>query len=88
MSTEFSDGTAEENVFEHGLADRFLSIYLPIHAAGGGEVIGAYEVYEDAAPIVADIAQTRQDVLLIVGAHGARAPGPPLRWRSRSHRAG
>ena len=67
VSTEFSDGTDAENVFEHGLADRFLSIYLPIRAADGGQVIGAYEVYEDAAPIVADIAQTRQDVLLIVG---------------------
>ncbi len=68
VSTEFSDGTDAENVFEHGLADRLLSIYLPVHSADGGKVIGAYEVYEDAAPIVADIAQTRQDVLLIVGA--------------------
>ena len=67
VSTEFSDGTSEENVFERGLADQFLSIYLPIRSVDGGKVIGAYEVYEDAAPIVADIAQSRQDVLLIVG---------------------
>ncbi len=29
---------------------------------------GAYEIYEDAAPIETDIARTRRDVLLIVGA--------------------
>jgi diguanylate cyclase (GGDEF)-like protein/PAS domain S-box-containing protein len=67
VSTEFSHATDEENIFERGLADELLSIYLPIRPAGGGPVIGAYEIYEDAAPIMADIAETRQDVLLIVG---------------------
>jgi len=70
-STEFSDGGDAENVFERGLADEFLSMYLPIRAAGSDTVIGAYEVYEDAGPIEADIAQTRQDVLLIVGSLAA-----------------
>ena len=65
--TEFSDGSAEENVFEHGLADRFLSIYLPIRAASGG-IVGAYEVYEDAAPIDAAVDAVRRDVVLFVGA--------------------
>ncbi len=68
-STEFSDGSGEENVFERGLATEFLSIYLPVRAADGS-VIAVYEVYEDAAPIVADIAQSRQDLLLIVGTMG------------------
>jgi diguanylate cyclase (GGDEF)-like protein/PAS domain S-box-containing protein len=67
VSTEFSSGSDEENVFEHGLAERLLSIYLPIQSSTAGEVVGAYEVYEDAAPIMVDIARTRQDVLLIVG---------------------
>jgi diguanylate cyclase (GGDEF)-like protein/PAS domain S-box-containing protein len=67
-STEISNGTDDENIFERGLADQFLSIYLPIRSPISGEVVGAYEVYEDAAPILADIAQTRQDVLVIVGA--------------------
>jgi diguanylate cyclase (GGDEF)-like protein/PAS domain S-box-containing protein len=66
-ATEFSNGSDEENVFEHGLAERFLSIYLPIRSPVTGQVVGAYEVYEDAAPIMADIARTRQDVLIIVG---------------------
>src|SRR3954453_9770625 len=30
QATEFSDADEPENVFEHGLADRLLSIYLPI----------------------------------------------------------
>ena len=67
VATEFSNGSDEENIFERGLADQFLSIYLPIRSAGDGAVVGAYEIYQDAAPILADIAHTRQDVLVIVG---------------------
>jgi diguanylate cyclase (GGDEF)-like protein/PAS domain S-box-containing protein len=67
-ATEFSSATAEENVFERGLAARFLEIYLPIRIAGTSKVLGAYEIYQDAAPIETDIATTRRDVLLIVGA--------------------
>ena len=65
--TEFSDGSADENVFERGLADRFLSVYLPIRATSG-EILGAYEVYEDAAPIDAAVDAVRRDVVLFVGA--------------------
>jgi diguanylate cyclase (GGDEF)-like protein/PAS domain S-box-containing protein len=68
ISTEFSNGTDAENIFERGLASRFLSIYLPIAAPDTGKIVGAYEVYEDAAPIEADIATTRQEILLTVGA--------------------
>ena len=66
-STEFSDGSADENEFERGLAAEFLSIYLPIHASSG-DIVGAYEVYEDAAPINAGVAAVRRDVVLFVGA--------------------
>ncbi|HET7181173.1 MAG TPA: EAL domain-containing protein [Candidatus Limnocylindrales bacterium] len=66
-STEFVDGSEEENVHERGLASRFLSIYLPIRNEAN-EVVGAYEMYEDAAPIEADVASTRRDVILFVGA--------------------
>ncbi len=68
VATEFSDATAAENVYERGLAARFLEIYLPIRTTGSNQVLGAYEIYQDAAPIESDIASTRQDVLLIVGA--------------------
>jgi diguanylate cyclase (GGDEF)-like protein/PAS domain S-box-containing protein len=66
VAVEFTAGDGEENEFERGLADRLLSIYLPIHGLGD-EPIGAYEVYEDAAPILADVAATRETVLFIVG---------------------
>jgi diguanylate cyclase (GGDEF)-like protein/PAS domain S-box-containing protein len=66
-STSFTDGTDPENEFERGLASRFLSIYLPIRSASG-QVVGAYEMYEDAAPIEADVTATRRDVVLFVGA--------------------
>jgi diguanylate cyclase (GGDEF)-like protein/PAS domain S-box-containing protein len=66
-STEFGDASHDENVHERGLANRLLSIYLPIRD-GSGAVVGAYEMYEDAAPIDADVAATRRDVILFVGA--------------------
>ncbi len=68
VATDFSSGSDEENIFERGLANRFLSVYLPIRVPGSSDVVGVYEIYEDAAPIEASIATTRQDVLLIVGA--------------------
>src|SRR6185295_4774665 len=71
VETGFSDGTAEENVFEQGLADQFLEMYLPIQMPGSGEVIGVYEIYQDAAPILTHIDATRRDVLVIVGAMAA-----------------
>ena len=70
-SAEFGHGTDEENVFEHGLAQDLLSIYLPIHGTSAtGEAIGVYEIYEDAAPIVTAIDGTRLQVLFIVGGTG------------------
>jgi diguanylate cyclase (GGDEF)-like protein/PAS domain S-box-containing protein len=68
VATEFSSATADENVFERGLADRFLEMYLPVRGTATSSVVAAYEIYEDAAPIEAHIAMTRRDVLLIVGA--------------------
>ena len=65
-SHDLSKGEDPENIFERGLASDLLSVYLPIRGADG-TVVGAYEVYQDAAPMLRQIAQTRQDVLLIVG---------------------
>jgi len=67
VATDFSSGNDDENEFERGLADRLLSIYLPIRVPGSGAVAGVYEIYEDAGPIEASIATTREDVLQIVG---------------------
>jgi diguanylate cyclase (GGDEF)-like protein/PAS domain S-box-containing protein len=64
--TGFSAGDAEENVFERGLADQFLEMYLPIKPPGASAPIGVYEIYQDAAPIQTQIVQTRRDVLRIV----------------------
>jgi diguanylate cyclase (GGDEF)-like protein/PAS domain S-box-containing protein len=66
-ATSFTAATDAENEFERGLATQFLSIYLPIKNPAG-QVVGAYEMYEDAAPIEADVAATRRDVVLFVGA--------------------
>jgi diguanylate cyclase (GGDEF)-like protein/PAS domain S-box-containing protein len=69
-SSEFTPGDDDENVFERGLANELLSIYLPIEGSAGSNPIGIYEVYEDAAPIESEIAATRIDVLTIVGGYG------------------
>jgi diguanylate cyclase (GGDEF)-like protein/PAS domain S-box-containing protein len=71
IETGFSDGIAEENVFERGLAKRFLEMYLPIRLPGSADVVGVYEIYQDAAAIEGQIDQTRRDVLVIVGAMAA-----------------
>jgi diguanylate cyclase (GGDEF)-like protein/PAS domain S-box-containing protein len=68
---EIASPTAGENVLEVGLAERLLSIYLPIRDPATGRIIGAYETYEDAAGIEATVAATREEVLLIVGGAGA-----------------
>ena len=67
ISHDVSDGTAPENEFEHGLADRFLEVYLPV-TGPDGKVVAAYEIYQDTAAIDANIAATRRDVFLIAGA--------------------
>ena len=71
IETGFTDGVGEENAFEHGLADRFLEMYLPIRLPGSDEVVGVYEIYQDAAGIEGQIDETRRDVLVIVGAMAA-----------------
>ncbi|HEX5241241.1 MAG TPA: PAS domain-containing protein, partial [Candidatus Limnocylindrales bacterium] len=64
------DGTRDpENVFERGLAKQLLSVYLPIREPNG-QIVAAFEVYQDAGPIEADVMTTSRDVLLIVGALG------------------
>jgi diguanylate cyclase (GGDEF)-like protein/PAS domain S-box-containing protein len=81
VASEIAAPDAAENIFEQGLADHVLEIYLPIRAvadqpAGApGPVVGAYEIYQDAAPLLADIDATRREVALIVGAAGLVALG-------------
>ncbi len=70
VASQFSNGSDQENEFDHGLANHLLSIYLPIHGTGNGTAVGVYEIYEDAAPIDAEIGATRNDVLFIVGVYG------------------
>jgi diguanylate cyclase (GGDEF)-like protein/PAS domain S-box-containing protein len=67
VGTDLGPASDPENEFDHFAAQHLLSIYLPIQAQDGA-VVGAYEIYEDAAPIEADISTTRTDVLMIVGA--------------------
>ena len=66
---DITDAAKIENKFEHGLASKLLEIYLPIGHAGQ-EPIGAYEIYQDAGPLEALLANTQRDVFLIVGGIG------------------
>jgi diguanylate cyclase (GGDEF)-like protein/PAS domain S-box-containing protein len=69
--SELTTPDAAENVFEQGLADRVLEVYLPLRDPQTNELIGAYEVYQDAATIDGNIAATRNDALLLVAITGA-----------------
>ncbi len=71
VETELTAPDASENVFERGLASRVLEVYLPLRDPATGTIIGAYEVYHNAAHIDAHVAATRRDALLIVGICGA-----------------
>jgi diguanylate cyclase (GGDEF)-like protein/PAS domain S-box-containing protein len=66
VEVEFVDGDelAGENASERGIADSVLEVYLPI-LAPTGEVVAAYEIYEDATPIEALVETTRGDVFLV-----------------------
>jgi diguanylate cyclase (GGDEF)-like protein/PAS domain S-box-containing protein len=69
-STTIDAAQDPENAFERGLAARLLSVYIPLRSTTDGSVVGAFEVYQDAAPVEADVASASRDVLLIVGALG------------------
>ena len=49
VETELTAPDASENVFERGLASRVLEVYLPLRDPATGAIIGAYEVYHNAA---------------------------------------
>ena len=65
VEIEFGSGLEEgdESASERPLADDLLEIYLPI-TGPTGEVIAAYEIYEDAGPIEVLVGETRRDVFL------------------------
>jgi diguanylate cyclase (GGDEF)-like protein/PAS domain S-box-containing protein len=65
VEIEFSDGLEEgaESASERPLADQILEVYLPI-TSPSGEIVAAYEIYEDAGPIEALVDETRRDVFL------------------------
>ncbi len=68
---EIAPPSAAENVDEVGLASSLLQIYLPIKDPGSNAIIGSYEVYQNAAPILIHVDKTRTDVLLVVGGASA-----------------
>ncbi len=71
VETELTAPDASENVFERGLANRVLEVYLPLRDPATGDIIGAYEVYHNAAHIDAHVEATSRDALIIVGICGA-----------------
>ena len=71
VATELTAPAASENIFERGLAARVLEVYLPLRDPATGAIIGAYEVYHNAAHIDAHVDATRRDALIVVGVAGA-----------------
>jgi diguanylate cyclase (GGDEF)-like protein/PAS domain S-box-containing protein len=62
-ATEVTPPDADENVFERGLAAEVLELYLPVQS--NGRVVGVYEVYENAAPVLAAVEETRRHVIVV-----------------------
>ncbi|MEX2459659.1 MAG: sensor histidine kinase [Actinomycetota bacterium] len=66
---ELTDLSAEENVYERGLAERLHATYAPLRVGGSRTPTAVAELYQDHAATQADAAQTlaRQDIVLIAG---------------------
>jgi putative nucleotidyltransferase with HDIG domain len=72
----FTTGEAEANLEDLADAedqaeanlpgDNVLEVYAPV-IAGDGEVIGAYEVYADASPLEASIANRKREIWVAIG---------------------
>ena len=67
--TDVTTASADENIFEHGIAPQLLEVYLPI-VHGSNKPVGAYEIYQDAGQLEKAIGETRRDVFLISGGIG------------------
>jgi two-component system NarL family sensor kinase len=64
-SVAISDLSAAENELDRPLGDRLLEFYVPVRR--GGEVVAAFEIYQDSAPLAAHLRAIRTAVWLAVG---------------------
>ena len=58
-------GSPSDGGSEPAAATENLELYVPIWSSAQGNLIGVYEVYQDAAPIENHVAVVRQDVFLV-----------------------
>jgi signal transduction histidine kinase len=65
-SASFTDLSLEENRLDRALGDRVLELYIPLRGPGG-DVVGAFEVYQDSRHIESHMVAVRRAVWLAVG---------------------
>lgn len=64
-SAEVSDLSAKENSFDRGLGIKLLEFYVPVHGSSG-EVVGAFEIYQDYRPLEGRLASIKRVVWVSV----------------------
>jgi len=65
-TAEITDLTDDENRLERGLAPQVLEYYVPLHGQQG-QVVGAFEVYQDAAHLIGHMAAVRLATWFAIG---------------------
>ena len=68
IAAEFDELTEQENVLERTFNRPLLEVYAPMHANGSSAVIAVAEMYQFADNLKLDIANTRWNTFLVVGA--------------------
>src|SRR3990172_10778521 len=67
VSASLSGLNENENEFERPIFGRLLEVYVPVHADGDGEIIGASEFYQDPAELESEVSSSQRKGWLIVG---------------------
>jgi putative nucleotidyltransferase with HDIG domain len=66
LASDVSNLSRQENLGDRRHFSELLEVYLPIRF-GNGPVVGAFEVYQDYAPVAAEIASARRNLFGLLG---------------------
>ena len=66
LTSDVSNLSKTENLADRRHFDKLLEVYLPVRF-GRGPVVGAFEIYQDYAPVAAEIMGTRRQLFGLLG---------------------
>jgi putative nucleotidyltransferase with HDIG domain len=66
LASDVSNLSKAENLVDRQHFSTLLEVYLPIRF-GHGPIVGAFEIYQDYAPVAAEIASSRRELFSVLG---------------------